>query len=86
MLERLTVIVDNLAVKPCLTAEKNRLLELLATLIEVYENEHHELPDAAAARDDSGLYATTRPMQLKTNKDTQKDVFVICPSGSSENI
>ena len=45
-LERLTVIVDKLAVKPRLSAEENRLLDLLATLIEVYENEHHELPAA----------------------------------------
>ena len=45
-LERFTVIVDKLAVKLRLSAEENRLLELLATLIEVYENEHHDIPDA----------------------------------------
>ncbi len=45
-LERLTRIVDSLAVKPSLSAEEHRLLELLSTLIEVYEDEHHDIPEA----------------------------------------
>ncbi len=45
-LERFTAIVDKLAVKPRLSAEEHRLLDLLSTLIEVYESEHHALPDA----------------------------------------
>ena len=45
-LERLTVIVDRLAVKKSLSPEESRLLHLLSTLIEVYEDEHHDIPDA----------------------------------------
>jgi HTH-type transcriptional regulator/antitoxin HigA len=45
-LERMTVIVDRLAVKKNLSPEESRLLDMLATLIEVYEDEHHPLPDA----------------------------------------
>ncbi len=45
-LERLTLIVDRLAVKQRLPPEESRLLHLLSTLIEVYEDEHHNIPDA----------------------------------------
>ena len=45
-LERLTIIVDKLAVKKSLSPEESRLLHLLSTLIEVYEDEHHDIPDA----------------------------------------
>ena len=45
-LERFTVIVDKLAVKPRLSPEESRLLDLLSTLIEVYEDEHYDIPDA----------------------------------------
>lgn len=45
-LERMTSVVDRLAVKKRLSPEENRLLEMMATLIEVYENTHHQLPEA----------------------------------------
>src|SRR5215510_10591232 len=45
-LERITAIVDRLAVKKNLSLEESRLLDLLSTLIEVYEDEHHPVPDA----------------------------------------
>lgn len=45
-LERITAIVDRLAVKKDLSLEEGRLLNLLSTLIEVYEDEHHPIPDA----------------------------------------
>ena len=45
-LERLTIIADRLAVKRNLSPEEGRLLDLLSTLIEVYEDEHHPIPDA----------------------------------------
>jgi mRNA-degrading endonuclease HigB of HigAB toxin-antitoxin module len=45
-LERITAIVDRLAVKKNLSSEESRLLDLLSTLIEVYEDEHHPIPDA----------------------------------------
>lgn len=45
-LEQFTAIVDRLAVNPKLSPEENRLLILLSTLIEVYEDEHYPIPDA----------------------------------------
>jgi HTH-type transcriptional regulator / antitoxin HigA len=45
-LERITAIVDGLAVKKSLSPEESRLLDLLSTLIEVYEDEHYPIPDA----------------------------------------
>ncbi|HEX8999151.1 MAG TPA: transcriptional regulator [Blastocatellia bacterium] len=45
-LEQFTVIVDRLAVKQNLSPEESRLLELLSTLIEVYEDAHYPIPDA----------------------------------------
>jgi HTH-type transcriptional regulator / antitoxin HigA len=45
-LDRFTAIVDNLAVKKDLSPEESRLLDLLSTLIEVYEDEHYSIPDA----------------------------------------
>jgi HTH-type transcriptional regulator/antitoxin HigA len=45
-LERITVIADRLAVKKKLSPEESRLLNLLSTLIEVYEDEHCPIPDA----------------------------------------
>lgn len=45
-LERMTAIVDRLAVKKNLSLEEGRLLNLLSTLIEVYEDEHHPIPNA----------------------------------------
>ncbi len=45
-LERFTIIVDELAVKKSLSPEESRLLDLLSTLIEVYEDEHYPIPDA----------------------------------------
>ncbi|MGH9753008.1 MAG: helix-turn-helix domain-containing protein [Blastocatellia bacterium] len=45
-LERFTVIVDKLAVKKDLSLEESRLLDLLSTLIEVYEDERYPIPDA----------------------------------------
>ena len=45
-LERFTVIVDKLAVKKDPSPEEERLLDLLSTLIEVYEDEHYPIPDA----------------------------------------
>jgi antitoxin component HigA of HigAB toxin-antitoxin module len=38
--DRIVSIVDRLAVKRDLSLEEERLLELLGTLVEVYENEH----------------------------------------------
>jgi HTH-type transcriptional regulator / antitoxin HigA len=46
-LERMTAIVDRLAVKKNLSLEESRLLTMLATLIEVYEDAHHPIPEAA---------------------------------------
>lgn len=45
-LDRATTIVDKLAVKKNLTPEETRLLDLLSTLIEAYEDEHYPIPDA----------------------------------------
>jgi HTH-type transcriptional regulator / antitoxin HigA len=45
-LERIAAIVDRLAVKPRLSPEETRLLTLLSTLIEIYEDEHYPIPDA----------------------------------------
>jgi HTH-type transcriptional regulator/antitoxin HigA len=45
-LEQFTEIVDRLAVKQTLSPEESRLLQLLSTLIEVYEDEHYPIPDA----------------------------------------
>jgi HTH-type transcriptional regulator/antitoxin HigA len=45
-LDRFTVIVDKLAVKKDLSLEESRLLDLLSTLIEVYEDERYPIPDA----------------------------------------
>ena len=45
-LARLTIAVDRLAVKKNLSPEEGRLLHLLSILIEVYEDEHHPVPDA----------------------------------------
>jgi HTH-type transcriptional regulator / antitoxin HigA len=46
--DRIVAIVDRLAVKRDLSLEEDRLLELLSTLIEVYENEVCPIPDAPA--------------------------------------
>jgi HTH-type transcriptional regulator / antitoxin HigA len=43
---RIVAIVDRLAVKRDISVEEDRLLELLSTLVEVYENEHCPIPDA----------------------------------------
>ena len=43
---RMVAIVDRLAVKREPSVEEERLLELLSTLIEVYENEKYPIPDA----------------------------------------
>jgi HTH-type transcriptional regulator/antitoxin HigA len=45
---RMVAIVDRLAVKREPSVEEERLLELLSTLIEVYENEKYPIPDAPA--------------------------------------
>src|SRR5215470_13876811 len=45
-LERFTAIVDRLAVKKDLSLEESRLLDLLSTLIEVYEDERYPIPGA----------------------------------------
>ena len=45
-LEQFTEIVDRLAVKQTLSPEESRLLQLLSTLIEVYEDEHYPILDA----------------------------------------
>jgi HTH-type transcriptional regulator / antitoxin HigA len=44
--DRIIAIVDRLAVKKALSVEEECLLELLSTLVEVYENEHCPIPDA----------------------------------------
>ena len=44
--ERIVAIVDRLAVKHDPSVEEERLLELLSTLVEVYENEQYPIPDA----------------------------------------
>jgi HTH-type transcriptional regulator / antitoxin HigA len=44
--DRIVAIVDRLAVKGDASLEEDRLLELLSTLVEVYENEHCPIPDA----------------------------------------
>ena len=44
--DRIVAIVDGLAVKRDASVEEERLLELLSTLVEVYENEHCPIPDA----------------------------------------
>jgi HTH-type transcriptional regulator/antitoxin HigA len=44
--DRIVAIVDRLAVKRDPSVEEERLLELLSTLVEVYENEHCPIPDA----------------------------------------
>lgn len=44
--DRIVAIVDRLAVKRDLSLEEDRLLELLSTLVEVYENQHCSIPDA----------------------------------------
>ena len=43
---RIVAIVDRLAIKRDPSVEEERLLELLSTLVEVYENEHCSIPDA----------------------------------------
>lgn len=43
---RMVAIVDRLAVKREPSVEEELLLELLSTLIEVYENEKYPIPDA----------------------------------------
>jgi len=43
---RMIAIVDRLAVRREPSVEEERLLELLSTLIEVYENEKYPIPDA----------------------------------------
>src|SRR5262245_8555067 len=45
-LDRFTAIIDRLAVKKDLSLEESRLLDLLSTLIEVYEDERYPIPDA----------------------------------------
>src|SRR5438309_9244002 len=44
--DRIVAIVDRLAVKHDSSVEEERLLELLSTLVEVYENERYPIPDA----------------------------------------
>jgi HTH-type transcriptional regulator/antitoxin HigA len=44
--DRIVAIVDRLAVKNSLSSEEERLLELLSTLIEVYEDEQYPIPGA----------------------------------------
>lgn len=44
--DRVVAIVDRLAVKRGASVEEESLLELLSTLVEVYENEHCPIPDA----------------------------------------
>lgn len=44
--DRIVAIVDRLAVKRDASLEEERLLELLSTLVEVYENERYPIPDA----------------------------------------
>jgi len=44
--DRIVAIVDRLAVKRDSSVEEERLLELLSTLVEVYENEHCPIPNA----------------------------------------
>lgn len=44
--DRVVAIVDRLAVKHDSSVEEERLLELLSTLVEVYENEHCPIPNA----------------------------------------
>jgi HTH-type transcriptional regulator / antitoxin HigA len=44
--DRIVAIVDRLAVKRDASLEEERLLELLSTLVEVYENEHCPIADA----------------------------------------
>lgn len=43
--DRVVAIVDRLAVKHDSSVEEERLLELLSTLVEVYENEHCPIPN-----------------------------------------
>ena len=44
--DRTLAIVDRLAVKRDASPEEEQLLDLLSTLIEVYENEKYPIPDA----------------------------------------
>ena len=44
--DRIMAFVDRLAVKRDASLEEERLLELLSTLVEVYENEQCPIPDA----------------------------------------
>lgn len=44
--DRIVAIVDRLAVKRDASLEEERLLELLSSLVEVYENEWYPIPDA----------------------------------------
>src|SRR2546427_12442426 len=44
--DRIVAIVDRLAVKRDSSLEEERLLELLSTLVEIYENEQYPIPDA----------------------------------------
>ena len=46
--DRIVAIVDRLAVKRDPSVEEERLLELLSTLVEVYENERYPIRDAPA--------------------------------------
>lgn len=43
--DRIVAIVDRLAVKRDSSVEEERLLELLSTLVEVYENVQYPIPD-----------------------------------------
>ena len=45
--DRAIAVVDRLITKPALNREEERLLELLTTLLEVYEHEHYPMPKAA---------------------------------------
>jgi HTH-type transcriptional regulator / antitoxin HigA len=40
-------VLDKLSTKSRLTADEEKYPEVLLTLIEVYEEEHHSLPDAS---------------------------------------
>ena len=44
--DRIVAIVDRLAVKRDPSVEEERLLELLSTLVEIYENEQYPIPNA----------------------------------------
>ena len=46
--DRIVAIVDRMAVKHDPSVDEECLLELLSTLVEVYENERYPIPDAPA--------------------------------------